>query len=116
MATKPLFDDHTYNVLKKGVMVTLPACATAYIAIAAIWGWPYSEQITATITALTTFLGLLLRIAANNYDNSDEKFDGVLEATELQDGRKAFQVILKTEEDAQKIFTKDVALLKVDSS
>lgn len=115
MATKPFLDDHTYNVLKKAVMVTLPACATAYIAIAAIWGWDYSEQIAGTLTALTTFLGIILRVAANNYNNNDENLDGTLSATELDDGRKAVQVFFKSENDMLKAIGKDTVTLKVDA-
>ena len=57
----------TYNVLKWIAMVVLPAVATLYFALAGIWGFPYGEEIVGTITAVDTFLGVLLGISSAQY-------------------------------------------------
>ena len=57
----------TYDILKYIAQVVLPALGTLYFALASIWGFPYGEQIVGTITAVDTFLGVLLKISSNNY-------------------------------------------------
>ena len=57
-----------YDVLKWIAMVMLPALATLYFALAGIWGFPYGEQIVGTITAVDTFLGVLLGISTAQYN------------------------------------------------
>ena len=61
-----------YDVLKWIVMVVLPACATLYAALSGIWGLPYAEQVPATITAIDTFLGVVLMISAAQYNKKAE--------------------------------------------
>ena len=56
-----------YDVLKWIAMVVLPAIGTLYFALAGIWGFPYAEEIVGTITAIDTFMGVLLKISSNNY-------------------------------------------------
>lgn len=57
----------TYDVLKWVAMVVLPAGATLYLSLAGIWGFPYGEQIVGTITAIDTFLGVVLGISSVQY-------------------------------------------------
>lgn len=56
-----------YDVLKWIAMVVLPAIGTLYFALASIWGFPYAEEIVGTITAVDTFLGVLLGISSVQY-------------------------------------------------
>ena len=57
-----------YNVLKWIAMYLLPAFGTLYFALASIWGLPYGEQIVGTITAIDTFLGVILGISTTQYN------------------------------------------------
>ena len=57
-----------YDVLKFIAMVFLPAAATLYFALAGIWGFPYGEEVVGTITAVDTFLGVLLGISSAQYN------------------------------------------------
>lgn len=57
----------TYDVLKWVAMYLLPALGTFYFALAGIWGLPYGEQIVGTITAVDTFLGVILGISNAQY-------------------------------------------------
>lgn len=62
-----------YDVLKWIAQILLPALGTLYFALAGIWGLPYAEAIVGTITAVDTFLGILLGISTINYNNKEEK-------------------------------------------
>lgn len=57
----------TYDILKYIAQVVLPALGTLYFALAGIWGFPYGEAIVGTITAVDTFLGVLLGISSKKY-------------------------------------------------
>lgn len=57
----------TYDRLKYIAQIVLPALGTLYFAIAEIWGLPYAKQIVGTITAIDTFMGVVLRISSNQY-------------------------------------------------
>lgn len=57
-----------YDVMKWIAMYLLPALGTLYFAIASIWGLPYGEQIVGTITAVDTFLGVILGISTVQYN------------------------------------------------
>ena len=61
-----------YDILKWITMIVLPACATAYVGLAAIWGWPYADQVAKTTAVICTLLGALLGISTAQY-NKDEK-------------------------------------------
>jgi hypothetical protein len=60
----------TYDILKWVALCLLPAAATLYFALASIWGLPYGEQIVGTITAIDTFLGVLLGLSAARYNKN----------------------------------------------
>ena len=69
MDLKKIFNmpDKVYDILKAIAMIVLPALGTLYFALAGIWGWPYAEQIVGTITAIDTFLGVILGISTMQY-------------------------------------------------
>lgn len=68
---KTILTDKTYNILKWVALVLLPALGTLYFALAGIWGFPYGEQIVGTITAVDTFLGLILGISTVQYNKKE---------------------------------------------
>lgn len=70
-------NDNAYNVLKWIAMILLPAIGTLYFALAGIWGFPYGEQIVGTITAVDTFLGVLLGISTAQYNKGKGGTDNV---------------------------------------
>lgn len=57
----------TYDILKYIAQILLPAIGTLYFALAGIWGLPYGEQVVGTITAVDTFLGVVLKVSSNSY-------------------------------------------------
>ena len=63
-------NDKIYDVLKWIAQLFLPALGTFYSALAGIWGFPYGEQIMATILGVDTFLGAILGISNMQYKKS----------------------------------------------
>jgi hypothetical protein len=57
----------TYDILKWVALYLLPALGTLYFAIASIWGLPAGDKVVGTITALDTFLGVILGISTSQY-------------------------------------------------
>ncbi len=65
-----------YDVLKWVTMIVLPALATAYVGLAAIWGFPYADEVAKTTAVICTLLGALLGISsAQYYKDGDEPYD-----------------------------------------
>ena len=66
-----ILKDSWYDILKWVQRLFLPALATLYLALGSIWKdiiyLPYPEQVAATITAVDTFLGVILGISTANY-------------------------------------------------
>ena len=60
-------DNKLYDKLKFIAQFVLPALGTLYFSLSGIWGFPYGEQVVGTITAIDTFLGVLLGISSANY-------------------------------------------------
>lgn len=59
--------NRTYDILKWIFTVCLPAITTLYVTLAMIWGWSYTEQIAATMTAIITCGCALLNISSAKY-------------------------------------------------
>lgn len=66
-----MLTNKTYDVLKWIAQLLLPAMGTLYFALAGIWGFPYGEQVVGTITAVDTFLGVILGISSAQYNKEN---------------------------------------------
>lgn len=62
----------TYDILKDIAFYVLPALATLVLTLGKIWGLPYAEAIAATITAVDTFLGTVLKISSIKYKENED--------------------------------------------
>ena len=62
--------DKVYNILKWIAMVVLPGLGTLYFSLSSIWGLPFGEQIVGTVTAVDTFLGVILGISTAQYNKN----------------------------------------------
>lgn len=60
-------NNKVYDTLKWIAQYFLPAVGTLYFGLAGIWNLPYGEEVVGTITAVDTFLGVLLGIASASY-------------------------------------------------
>lgn len=63
-----MLSNKAYDILKWIAMYLLPALGTLYFALAGIWSFPYGEEVVGTITAVDTFLGVLLGISTAQYN------------------------------------------------
>lgn len=62
-----------YDVLKWICMIVSPAFCTLLVTLASLWGWAIPiEAIVGTITAVTTFIGVLIGISTHNYNKEVE--------------------------------------------
>lgn len=66
------FSNKVYDVLKWIAQYLLPALGTLYFALARVWGFPYGEEIVATLAAVDTFLGVILGISTAQYNKEKE--------------------------------------------
>jgi hypothetical protein len=67
-----------YDILKYIAQIVLPALGTLYFALAKIWQFPYGAEIVGTISAVDAFLGALLQISTDQYNQElkpPEDFD-----------------------------------------
>lgn len=60
--------DNVYDILKRLCVLGIPALSTLYSSLAAIWGWPFSEQIPATLSAVSLCLGCLIGVSEAEYN------------------------------------------------
>ena len=60
--------NRVYEVLKWVAQYLLPALGTLYFALAGTWNLPYGEEVVGTITAVDTFLGVVLGISTAQYN------------------------------------------------
>lgn len=67
--------DKLYDILKWVTMIVLPALATAYVGLAAIWSWPYADEIAKTTAVICTLLGALLGISTAEYNKAKNDAD-----------------------------------------
>lgn len=62
-----------YDFLKWVAILFLPAVGTLYFSLAGIWNLPYAEQTVGTITAIDTFLGVILGISTAQYNKINKQ-------------------------------------------
>lgn len=80
-----------YDTLKWVALYLLPALGTLYFALSGIWGFPYGEQVVGTITAVDTFLGVILGISTHNYNG-----DGTMTVDSTDEDKDVYNLALET--------------------
>ncbi len=63
----------TYDILKWMAQYLLPALGTLYFGLSGVWGLAYGEQVIGTITAVDTFLGVLLGLSSAQYKKDNKE-------------------------------------------
>ena len=66
-----ILPDRVYDALKWITMILLPAMATAYVGLAAIWHFPYADEVAKTTAVICTLLGALLGISTAQYNKQE---------------------------------------------
>lgn len=82
-----------YEILKRIAMVWLPAAATLYGTVSAVWGLPAASAVIGTIVAVDTFLGILLGVSTSLY-NAGATSSGVITVNHANPemGRLSFNI------------------------
>ena len=106
----PFFNGKVYDRLKELALIWLPGLGTFYFTVASIWGLPHAAEVVGTITAIDTFLGVILHISVKTYNKSDEKYDGDIKVIPNGDGT---QVVLGLDDLQSSIADKKELTLKV---
>ena len=78
------------QVAKWVALVFLPALTTLWLALGPIWGWPYIQEVGATLTALDAFLGAILGVTAQALAKAQaEASEAEAEAKHAEGGEEA---------------------------
>lgn len=86
-----------YDTLKWIGRYLLPALATLYFALAAIWDLPYGEQVVGTLSALTIFVGVLMGISTTAFNKTVEaSSDGTLQIDKTNPEKDIFRLQVTT--------------------
>lgn len=108
-----MLSNKQYDILKYVAQYVLPAIGTFYFALSRIWGLPYGEQIVGTITAVDTFLGVILGISSSKYAG-----DGVMFVDESDPDKSVYRMELNSavenlaEKDSVMFYVKKAVLDK----
>lgn len=110
----PMLSDGAYNVVKKSATIVLPALSALYIALAQIWDLPHVEEVVGTLTALNTFIGVIVQISKKSYYASNAPYVGEIKVEDSEDGsRKVFSLVVNGHpEDLENM---DIATFKINN-
>ena len=67
-----MLSNRVFDILKWLTLVGIPALTTAYVGLAAIWGWPYADQVAKTSAVICVLLGSLLGISTIQYNKANK--------------------------------------------
>ena len=65
-----MMSNKIYDVLKWVALVALDAIGLFYSTMSSIWGLPFGDQVLATCTALSVFLGALIGVSSAQYNKT----------------------------------------------
>lgn len=99
-----------YNKVKWAALTLLPAIATLYFMLGNLWNFPNVEQVIGSITAVETFLGLLLGISTRQYNKTANVIDGDLIVSDV-DGEQYLTLGVKG--SVEQMASKDEVRLRV---
>lgn len=102
-----------YDATKKVAQIWLPAIGALYFALAQIWHLPAAEQVTGTVVAVDTCLGVLLGISSASYVMPDDEHDGVMNVVTNPDGTQTANMVLN--DDPSSIVSKQSVSFKVNT-
>lgn len=86
-----MISNKAYDILKWIALIALDALGVCYKTLAAIWGWPFGDEVLATCTAISLCIGALLGISTAQYnrtkavDNEDCYVQMVKENNQLRE-------------------------------
>ena len=109
---KSYLSPKVYDILKRIVQVVLPEVATLYFGLATQWDFPEPDKVVASITLITTFLGVILTVSSIRYNASDAKYFGEIEVEKTDEGTVIHRQVFN-EDPRKNIGDMDEVRLKV---
>src|ERR1044072_1436217 len=97
-----------YDKMKFIAQIVLPAVATLYLTLAALWDLPKPQEVAATIVALDTLLGIVLQISSSNFQG-----DGQMNVIPDPTGKDKLIYDLQLEGDPEDLQHQDQVIFKV---
>lgn len=94
---QPFLSNRLYDSLKFVAQILLPAVGTLYYGVAVIWHLPKADEVVGTIVVVDTFLGVLLGLSSQKYNNSDVKYAGAIDIERKADGLKVYSLNLNAD-------------------
>ena len=85
----------TYDRLKPVCLILLPFL-TFLAAVVTIWNVPHAHEIAATVAAIDTLIGTLLKLSSDSYHADAEPFENPVD--KLIDA-EAYKALIRGEED-----------------
>lgn len=65
-----MISNKAYDILKWIALIALDALGVCYKTLAAIWGWPFGDEVLATCAAVSLCIGTLLGISTAQYNKT----------------------------------------------
>lgn len=62
-----------YDILKYVCVIGVPAVVLFINTVGEIWGWRFTSEVSATVSAVGVFLGMLIQISSAKYTKSQEE-------------------------------------------
>lgn len=106
-----LLSNKAYDALKLLAIIIFPAIGTLYFTLGQIWGLPDPNEVVASIVAIDTFLGVIIKLGDASYNASESKFDGAVVVTPNGDGTGNVSMSLSTH--PEDLIGKKEAVLKI---
>lgn len=106
-----LLSNRVYDWFKRCSLYILPALAAAYFGLAQIWGLPKAEEVVGSVAVIETLLGVIIRVSNGQYENSPERFDGLIN---VSPDEEAGVTNLDVSLDPQAVATKNEIVVKVN--
>jgi hypothetical protein len=92
-------------------VIIFPALGTLYYSMALIWGLGGGEEVVASIVAIDTFLGVIIKLGDASYNASEARFDGSIR---IEDTGHPEQ--MKMDFTPEELLEKDEVILKVKTA
>jgi len=102
-----VLSNKTYDVLKWIALYFLPALGTLYFSLSGLWGFPYGEEVVGTITALDTFVAVIIGISSYGY-----KGDGTFQIDKTRENSDIYRLDMNAPLD--ELADRGMIILKVD--
>ena len=67
-----MINNKAYDIIKDVSLLWMPIAITFYGVISATWGFPYGEQILATLTGRNAVLGAMTKYYKSQYDKKED--------------------------------------------